>query len=380
MRKVEKVNVVIVDKLQLLESVLSVHVKYKRNFYEHSIAVFTHPTLLRRNSNHPLVQMAQKRFDYIVFPFFGFYRVWSRARESPISLPFGFGLATNLNLILGLVRSNLFGWDFSNVVSKMGVVDANVFFDALTYFESKMVRKIKRKKFVAVSHFTGGFMKPKIPITQNPNFKRNLESLVQMCETNKDLEFYLDENLTLALSTESTKKYLSHDVRRLSPEWLQYVRQSFKGSWSRLENRLSRNGYVLLISRPSSKSSGSGTNPSLKMKKRMISHLKQEIASLNKVLVILPHPAENISFLQRIRSLFTSRFFVVDKIHYLLLIDNADKVVTFGSQLVEDCWRLNKKAIEYRIDWLGDESRFILENKSIFCNDRKDLRRILELE
>lgn len=188
---------------------------------------------------------------------------------------------------------------------------------------------------------------------------------------------FLHPHLNQKLGVEDTNQIRTHEIQRLSTEWLNFVRESFKGFSEELAHLTSEKGFVLLISRPASTNKNQSHSPHPKIKKQMMKDLRKEIRSIGKVPVVLPHPTERNRFWHGINLLYAPGWQVIDKVHYLVLIEKAERIVTFGSQLVEDCWILENKAIEYRVDWVGDESRFVAEGKSQFCGSRDDLARAL---
>lgn len=376
MESKKSANLVIVDKINFLENVLNVHVDHESEFYSQTIVIFTHGGLLSGNYFHPLVQMAFRRFDVFVFPFFGFMRVWRKQQNKSQKMPLAIGLFRNLNLLLCLTRGRVKEWDFANELRKLRLDEAKVIFDVLGQLNTSITDQVKVKQFVGLSHGIG-FSSKGIDIPTKNAVNLNLAQA--RCEDfgATKVELFLHGSLVRNLELASRSGLRIYETERLSTKWLNFVYSSFKGSLSYFRNLGSRSGFVLLISRPSSKNLTAGLNPHPKVKKMMMNDLREEIRSLGKIPVILPHPTERDRFWQRNNWLFAPRWQVIDNVHYLLLIQNAHTVVTFGSGLVDDCVRLNKKVIEYRVDWSGDESSFILEGKSQFCGSREQLARAL---
>lgn len=370
-------NLIIVDRIQLLETALNTVVEFEANTHTKTVAVFTDPRLLCRNHRRSLVHLSYKRFDCIVFPFFGTIRVWEKSSRWSTSKPIGLGLFPSLNLFLSLVRGRVIGWDFSRALKQFVSTEVKILFDVLSKWNPLMEVFSSKKTFIGISHFKSGFPSSGIAAETVELFESNIEKIKGLSTSTDDLQLFLHAPLVGQLQIGNDRLLKLTKIPNLSRKWVEFVRAHSK-TLSGKKSRIVNDGeFILLISRPSTKSTGQTHSPHPDIKKQMLKELRAQILTAEKTPVIMPHPTERPKLLHKINWIYAPGWEVIEDVHYILLVEKAHKVVTFGSQLADDCYELGKKAIEYRLDWQGQESRVSLEGRADFCNNISQLAKAL---
>lgn len=299
-------------------------------------------------------------------------RVWNQ-RKSPSNVgPRGLRLFSWVNVFLNLLRGRLLGWKFDKVLSKLNFDVSRTVFDVLTDLDVDLIQKLGAKRLVGLSHYAGGFLShgEAAPILRI--FKANLARLQIGSKHHFELGVFFHEPVRKQLGKTIPETATVRAIERIGPLWLSFVRGFFQDASKRLDD-ITASGFVLLISSPASNNPNQTHSPSPRIKRSMLQRLRQEIRAQGKIPVILPHPSERTRIWHRVDWLFAPGRKVIDDLHYFVLIERAQNVVAFGSQLAEDCWMLGKRAIEYRSDWTGVESAFALEKRPFSVNQKKSL-------
>lgn len=369
--------VALIDKLQTAETTLNFLVTYQRGEDELLIAVVTHPSLLTGNSEHPLVKMIFSKFDVVIYQSFGFVKIWNKSiSNSQTKLPFAIRSPfSKPSVFLGLLRSKSLADRLGAKLTKLNVNEAEIIFEVLNPLNFSSLDCIEKKIFLGISHSSGGFLEKNDIERRNSTMLENLKSFDDQGGDPKT-KFYLFPRLLDSISAELRGQLDFVEMPKLSDGWLDYVESNLTRSRHSTWDSSPTEGFALLISRPHSNDSTQRENPSKKIKKQMMREMAEVAESMGLKTVIIPHPIEK----RQSKGFFVKKSIqgwqIAPGVHYLSIVKNADLILTFGTQLVEDCWILGHTAIEYRTDWVELETIFSKRGMSKLCRSQIDLEEV----
>lgn len=373
--------VALIDKLQTAETTLNFLVTYERGKDELLIAVVTHPSLLTGNSEHPLVKMIFSKFDVVIYQSFGFVKIWNKSiSSSKTKLPFAIRLPfSKPSVFLGLLRSKSFADRLGAKFTKLNVNEAEVIFEVLSPLNFSFLDCIENKTFLGISHSSGGFLeKNDIEIERrNSTMLENLKAIEDQRVDSK-AKVYLFPRLLDSISAELRGQVNFVEMPKLSYGWLDYVESNLTRSHHSIWDSSSTKGFALLISRRHSNNSTQRENPSKKNKKQMMREIAEVVEALGLKPVIIPHPIEKRQSTGFFVKKSIQGWQIAPGVHYLSMVKNANLILTFGTQLVEDCWILGHTVIEYRTDWVELETIFSRRGMSKLCRSQIELGEVCE--
>lgn len=374
MKKNKKGNLVVATRLQFLETALRVLHDHPDDFNERSIALLTDPAVLARNVHHPLTYLTLAKFDLVVIPLFGSLRTikknWVRKRASRVLLEVLIGI----DLLLGFSRRQNHEELIRILLTALDLRELKILFEVLNPFDPSCFEIIPEIEFIGISHTQGGFLINNLNSSRKSVFSNNVRTCRQHSRPrNRPVRLFLHEALIDRLGLEHSEKHPIKELAPLSTSYLNEVEKLYSNHNHAFGNRK----FALLISRPSSTNSEDTQCPNEKIKKRMLREIRAELESLGLKPVYLPHPTERTRLTDNLDFVLAPGWRVASKIHYLILISQAEIVISFGTQIEEESFLLGKKSIVYRIDWEGFESRFVEQGRSYFSKSPNDLRLLL---
>jgi len=331
---------VVVSSMNALEEILPIIWAEKQiNPKLQAKAVFIRErTLTGFGKTHPLLILATELMDEMLLPFGLGWIHWNGKSEN-IKLERLFRRSTRLTRGLNLTRGFNF-WTLGSAVNEakgiMGSSNQNqvTIFD-YNYFpsDSKYQRYIKvlsDQVALGISHVST------LNIHERPSdfvekrrdgsfFSENLGSLsaikkIVLFFDSMDAELEIN-NLCIKLPT----------IDRFDVGWLAYVDGIFR---KKMEELQPAGPVGLLISR-------AGVKSDRALRRKALIDIRLAFEDLGWEPVILLHPSE----VRRGREL--RGWTVITDIHYSVMFGLAERIVTFGSQIAEDSWRMGKTMIEY---------------------------------
>jgi hypothetical protein len=307
-------------------------------------AVFVHEgSYTGFGHHHPLIDLATELFDEIYVPFAFGWMQWKTMNQELSKFP---RLMRRSSQISRLISRRWSARSLSNLkalLPELGDDHLTIFahdsLGDLAHF--KYVDSLCGKLAVTVGHASTSNVvaHARAHYEQRLNGSYFVEVLARLTPSREITVFYDGMFSTLKLASLAVRP---PTIERFDGEWLVFVKSVFH---DKMQNLLHENGQIgLLISRPPA---GQSYAPDPVRRVQALVEIRRtfEESGLTPVIILHPHEVLNKRELKG--------WVVVENIHYSLLLDEADYVVTFGTQLAEDLWRKGRKMIEYSSVWQG---------------------------
>lgn len=380
MKKTDELEIFIIDEISMIDTVLNYISSAGFAGASNRIAVITHLSMLTGNGKHPLTRMLFDHFDTVIYQSFGVLRVWQKPTSKTSKLPLDviFPLSKP-SVAIGIFRRHSFPKRLKGLLQKLlDGVPCRIHYEVLTPLSEEKFSWISStnnvNRWVGLSHNSGGFIQSNQKdqhvnkIFSNGSFIRNLFP-------SSTIELMLFPNLAKRLPDSLPFDMKLVILKKVSASWLDLISESDNHLAIKTPNR--HKALVVLLSRPSSSDSADLLNPSPSSKRKMLRDINDVLKHHDFKGVIVRHPVEKRRNFLSVDAMNSLGWSSGAGIHSLNLIKNADLVITFGTQLVEDCLLLGKPVIEYRIDWSGGESIFMGQTKVFFANNKEGLNEIV---
>ena len=333
-------------------------------------AIFLRETSLTgTGKTHPLLILATEVLDEMAIPYGLGWRHWSGPVDNP-KLEYFFRKSSRisraLNLFVGLTQITS-SHSVRRVVRMLGLQASSKFQPCVAMFDyDYIVADIKYIRFLkelgaqfalGVSHTSTLSLRERHPewidSRRNGTHFLNHLSFLSWAEQVRVLFDAQDKRRDVGnfIITAPT-------IDRFNSDWLKWVGTVFSRTISKYDPE---SPFGLLISR-------GGIKEDRKLRRQALMDVRQALEQLGLRPLILLHPSEKFRRSELIG------WQVVDDVHYSLLVANAQRIISFGSQIAEDVWRSGKKVIEYgavKADW--PQSEFFKLGKADFAGSPTEL-------
>jgi len=332
--------VVLVSSMNALETILPIIWAEKQINPKLQVkAVFMRErTLTGYGKTHPLLILATELMDEMLLPFgLGWIHWKGKSENSKIERLFkrSSRLTRGLNLTRGF---NV--WAFGSAVNEAKKIMASNNQHRVTIFDyayfpgdskyQSFIKAFSDQAALGISHVSTLNMRerPSGYVEERQDGSYFSESLSSLSAIKKIVLFFdsMDEeleinNLHIKLPT----------IYRFDLGWLAYLDGIFR---KKLEELQAAGPVGLLVSTEGAKGDRA-------LRRRALIDIRFAFENLGWVPAILMHPSEA----RKDREL--RGWTVITDIHYSVMFGLAEQIVTFGSQIAEDSYRMNKKMIEY---------------------------------
>jgi len=364
---------VVVSGIPALETILPIIWAEKQNNpHLKAKAVFIREgTLTGFGKTHPLLRLAEELMDEMLIPFGRGWVHWN-GRSENYKLERLFRRSTRLTRGLNVWFSASAVEDLRALLGPTNRNHVTIFDYAYLESDARYQRYLKAlcgQFALGVSHASTFSHIPKpsnfIEIRRDGSFFA--ECLGSFSAVNRivihfdSMETELNlNNLCIKLPT----------IDRFDSGWLTYVNGVFH---EKLKGLQAAGPIGLLVSRPSAKNrSADWHTPDRDLRREALIDIRVTFDKLGLVPVILLHPSE-------VRSRRELRgWTVMTDIHYSAMFGLAEHIVTFGSQIAEDSWRMGKRMIEYGpVRRVAFESEFQKNGKTVAAHSLSGLTKLL---